>query len=150
MDYLGLNIEGPSSEGFFIYPVYRVHGEAAKALGSDAGRAPRIYPDRQPHDWVLTYDPAAARGNGQITVGLDGQTCTLDLEAGAKETGAQFNRFGICTPWIDGNSVTAYFDDLQYACAPAGAGQYRPKPFSYARSADLIDSSGRHDDVAAE
>src|SRR2546426_9471358 len=26
MDYLGINIEGPSSEGFFFYPVYRVHG----------------------------------------------------------------------------------------------------------------------------
>jgi hypothetical protein len=41
MDYLGINIEGPSSEGFFFYPVYRVHGEIAKALGWDGGKTHR-------------------------------------------------------------------------------------------------------------
>jgi hypothetical protein len=71
------------------------------------------------HDWTLKYDPAGANGNGRITVSLDDQTCTLDLEPGAKTIGASFNRFGICTPWIDGNSVTAFFDDLQYTCEPA-------------------------------
>ena len=119
MDYLGINIEGPSSEGFFFYPVYRVHGEAAKALGGGGSKAPRIYPDRQAHDWFLKYDPEGANGCGQITVGLDDQTCTLDLEAGHKDVGASFDRFGLCTPWIDGNSVTVYFDDLTYTCAPA-------------------------------
>jgi hypothetical protein len=118
MDYLGINIEGPSSEGFFFYPVYRTHGEAAKALGYGGGKTPRIYPDGQPHDWFLRYDPSAANGNGQITVGLDHQTCTLDLDSGHKDVGATFDRFGICTPWIDGNSVTAYFDDLTYTCSP--------------------------------
>jgi hypothetical protein len=28
--------------------------------------------------------------------------------------GASFDRFGICTPWIDGNSVTVFFDDVTY------------------------------------
>jgi len=51
-------------------------------------------------------------------VTLDDQTCTLDLDAGARATGATFDRFGICTPWIDGNSVTAFFDDIQYTYAP--------------------------------
>ncbi|MBI5383511.1 MAG: hypothetical protein HZA90_02360 [Verrucomicrobia bacterium] len=119
MDYLGVSIEGPSAEGFFFYPVYRVHGDQAKALGWDGGRAPRLQPDRAVHDWELKYDPAGAGGRGQITVALDDQTCTLDLEPGAKETGASFDRFGICTPWIDGNSVTVFFDDLEYTCAPA-------------------------------
>jgi len=117
MDFLGINIEGPSSEGFFFYPVYRV-AEAAKALGSASGKAPRIYPDRRVRDWFLKYDPDGANGNGQITVGLDGHICTLDLNPGDKNLAAGFNRFGICTPWIDGNSVTVYFDDLQYTCAP--------------------------------
>ena len=81
-------------------------------------KAPHIYPDRKIHDWVLEYDPAWADGRGRITVGLDGQTCTLDLEPGAKAIGASFNRFGICTPWIDGNSVTVFFDDIEYTCGP--------------------------------
>ena len=117
-DYLGVNIEGPSSEAFFFYPVYRIHGDESVALGHDGGKAPRIYPDRRVHDWFLDYDPTAAGGNGRITVGLDGQTCVLDLPPGHKALGATFDRFGICTPWIDGNSVTVYFDDLEYTAAP--------------------------------
>lgn len=118
MDYLGINIEGPSSEGFFFYPVYRLHGGASRALGGGSSRAPRIYPDRRPRDWFLEYDPDAAGGSGCITVGLDGETCRLELEPGHKRIGASFDRFGICTPWIDGNSVTVYFDDLVYTGAP--------------------------------
>ncbi len=118
MDYLGINIEGPSAEGFFFYPVYRTHGEAEKAMGANNGRAPRIYPDGRTHDWFLRYDPSGANGKGQITVGLDEQTCRLDLGSDDNDLGATFDRFGICTPWIDGNSVTVYFDDLTYTCSP--------------------------------
>ena len=57
---------------------------------------------------------AGAGSNGRITVTLDDQTCTMDLGPGHKAVGASFDRFGICTPWIDGNSVTVYFDDLVY------------------------------------
>ncbi|HUF64016.1 MAG TPA: hypothetical protein VMN36_18200 [Verrucomicrobiales bacterium] len=117
MDYLGINIEGPSSEGFFFYPVYRTHGDAAKAATRGESELPRIYPDGKAHDWAFRYDPAGAGGNGRITVRLDGQECRLELEAGDREAGATFNRFGICTPWIDGNSVRAYFDDLKYSCS---------------------------------
>jgi hypothetical protein len=116
-DYLGINIEGPSGEGFFFYPVYRTHGEAANALGSNGARAPRIYPDGKVHDWFLRYDPEGAGGNGRMTVGLDEQACILDLAPGHKAIGGTFDRFGICTPWIDGNSVTVYFDDLTYTHA---------------------------------
>jgi hypothetical protein len=115
-DYLGVSIEGPSSEGFFFYPAHRAHEGDGVALGSDAGRAPRIYPDSQIHDWTLKYDPAGANGCGRISVSLDQQTCTLDLHPDSKKRGATFDRFGICTPWIDGNAVTVYFDDLQYTC----------------------------------
>ena len=68
---------------------------------------------------LLEYDPAGAGGRGRITVTLDDQSCTLDLDPGAKAAGASFDRFGICTPWIDGNSVTVFFDDLEYTCGPA-------------------------------
>ena len=117
MDYVGINIEGPSSEGFFFYPVYRAQGELAKAGEPRAIRAPRIYPDGKSHDWSLKYEPAGADGKGQITVRLDDKSCQLELEPGARALGASFDRFGICTPWIDGNSITAYFDDLEYTCA---------------------------------
>lgn len=118
MDYVGINIEGPSSEGFFFYPVYRAHGDIAGALGGRSGNTPPIYPDRTVHDWTLQYDPAGSGGRGRITVTLDDQTCALDLDPAAKAAGATFDRFGICTPWIDGNSVTAFFDDVQYTYTP--------------------------------
>ncbi|MCI0746232.1 MAG: hypothetical protein L0Y58_12580 [Verrucomicrobia subdivision 3 bacterium] len=117
MDYLGINIEGPSGEGFFFYPVYRTHSDDGGALGDNGGKSPRIFPNRKVHDWFLRYDPNGANGNGQITVGLDDRTCTLDLSPGHKAIGAAFDRFGICTPWIDGNSVTVYFDDLSYTAS---------------------------------
>jgi hypothetical protein len=118
MDYMGINIEGPSSEGFYFYPVYRAHGDGAKALSAREGRAPRIHPDGSVHTWRLHYDPAGANGRGRITVSLDDQTCVLDLEEEHRAMGASFNRFGICTPWIDGNSVTVFFDDLTYTSGP--------------------------------
>ena len=77
----------------------------------------RIYPDGKVHEWVLEYDQEQANGRGRISVSLDGQSCVLELAPRAKEISASFDRFGICTPWIDGNSVTAYFDDLEYTCS---------------------------------
>ncbi|HEX2747787.1 MAG TPA: hypothetical protein VHM91_07305, partial [Verrucomicrobiales bacterium] len=118
MDYLGINIEGPSSEGFFFYPVCRPHGDDSAVYGYDGGKAPRIYPDGKSHEWRLRYDPAAAGGAGEITVQLDAQSCRMKLPPDFQLTGADFDRFGICTPWVDGNSVTVYFDDLVYTCAP--------------------------------
>ena len=118
MNYVGINIEGPSAEGFFFYPIYRAHGQDGKTRGYEGGKAPRIFPDGKVHDWSLQYDPEGANGNGLITVRLDAQTCTLELEPGAKDAGTTFDRFGICTPWIDGNSVTVYFDDLTYTHSP--------------------------------
>jgi len=111
-DFLGVAIEGPSSEGFYLYPVYRNHGDnASSGMGSNP---PRLYPDRATHDWTLEYDPAGANGNGQIIVTLDGQRATMDLLPGVKAKGAQFDRFGLVTPWIDGNGQHVYFDDLVY------------------------------------
>jgi hypothetical protein len=113
-DFLGAAIEGPSGEGFYLYPVYRNHdGGVSSGMGANP---PRIYPDGAAHDWTLEYDPGAANGNGRITVSLDGKPVTMDLKAGDKAAGAQFDRFGLVTPWIDGNGQHVYFDDLNYTC----------------------------------
>ena len=118
MDYLGINIEGPSSEGFFFYPVYRGQGNDTKAGLANSGTRLRIYPDGSVHEWSLRYDPEEGAGIGRITVTLDARECTLNLDATDRMSGASFDRFGICTPWIDGNSVTVFFDDLEYTAGP--------------------------------
>jgi hypothetical protein len=113
-DFLGAAIEGPSGEGFYFYPVYRNHNDGASSgMGTNP---PRIYPDGAGHDWTLEYDPAAADGNGRITVTLDGKVAGMNLAPGIKAAGARFDRFGLVTPWVDGNGQHAYFDDLSYTC----------------------------------
>ena len=111
-NFLGISTDGPSRDGFFFSPVYRLADNDHSATAR--GTPPKIYPDGQPHDWTWQYDPAGAGGNGQITLALDGQSVDLPLAAGDKSSGARFDRFGIITTWIDGNSQTIYFDDLTY------------------------------------
>jgi hypothetical protein len=111
---LGIHIEGPSSEGFKFYPVLH-----AKGRGTSYGE-PRqfstIYPDGTSHDWKIQYDPQGSGGRGQVTVTLDGKTKSFDLRDGDKAAQTTFDRFGIVTSWIDGNSQDVYWDDLVYTC----------------------------------
>jgi hypothetical protein len=108
----GIHIEGPSSEGFRFYPVYRANGKDGRY--APARECPRIYPDGKTHDWTFDYDPAGAGGKGQIVVSLDGEAFAFDLEDGAKASGTEFDRFGIVTSWVDGNSQDVYWDDVTY------------------------------------
>lgn len=109
---LGIHIEGPSSLGFRFYPVLRVRG--GDSLYGEVREFPTIYPDGASHEWSLTYDP---RGNGLIVVTLDGKSGTWDLPEGTKSSLTTFDRFGIVTSWIDGNSQDVYWDDLSYTAA---------------------------------
>jgi hypothetical protein len=114
-NFVGAAIEGPSAEGFYFYPTYGLDQEGVRA---DGGRGtptpPYIYPDSESRHWTLDYDPDSNRGTGSITVTLDGQAVTLNLDSGHKQIGAQFNCFGIITTHIDGSGQTVYFDDLTY------------------------------------
>ena len=65
----------------------------------------------------MEYDPDAGGGNGRITVTLDGKSNTFDFAAGEKSRGTTFDRFGIITSWIDGNSQDVYWDDISYTVA---------------------------------
>jgi hypothetical protein len=109
--FLGVSTDGPSREGIVFAPVYRLKGDFR---GSAKEPWPRIEPDGQPHDWSLEYSPEGAAGRGRITVTLDKQTISLDLTEGHRKSGSRFDRFGLITTWIDGNSQTIYFDDLTY------------------------------------
>lgn len=110
--FLGLAVEGPSREGFFVYPAYRTAGDhQGNADGDDR---PRIEPDGQPRHWQLTYDPTAAGGRGGLALTMDGVTARVELQDGDRASGTSFDRFGIVTTWIDGNGQSIYFDDLTY------------------------------------
>src|SRR5438093_873552 len=114
-NFVGAAIEGPSSEGFYLYPTYGLDQEGVRASGGrGTPTPPYIYPDGESRHWTLDYHPDGNGGSGSITVTLDGQAVTLNLDPGHKEIGALFNRFGIITTHIDGSGQTVYFDDLTY------------------------------------
>lgn len=107
-DFFGVAIEGPSSEGFLVYPCYRV---------PDGSRAEprlflenRIYPDGRSHTFSMDYDPQ----QGRVTVRLDGGSGSFEVPAADREAGVTFDRFGIVTTRIDGNGQHVYWDDLTY------------------------------------
>jgi hypothetical protein len=110
--FMGAAIEGPSREGFLIYPAFR---DARESNGRTTS-GPHILPDGSTHDWALEYSPLAPDQAGQITVTLDGETTTLTLSADEFDPSTTFDRFGIVTAWVDGNGQTIYFDDLTYTC----------------------------------
>jgi hypothetical protein len=110
LSFLGISTDGPSREGFYFAPAYRVKGSKGQA----AAQSPRIFPNGTVHDWTLEYSPTAAGDKGQITVMLDKESVQLVLGKGCRASGAKFNRFGLISTWVDGNSQTIYFDDLTY------------------------------------
>jgi hypothetical protein len=112
--FLGVVVEGPSSEGFLFYPAYRTGGD--ESGNASRNGASHILPNGKSHDWSLEYDPAGAGGRGRIVVTFDGKSVTLDLGEGHRKTAARFDRFGLVTTWIDGNAQQVYFDDLTYTC----------------------------------
>jgi hypothetical protein len=118
-NFIGVTIEGPSSEGFFFYPSYNTDTEGTGSGGNRGSTPPRIYPDNDVHTWSLDYDPAGAGGLGLITITLDGNTGTMTLGSGHQDVGALFNRFGFITPHIDGNGQTVYIDDVIWTNARA-------------------------------
>ena len=108
---VGVNIEGPSSEGFCFYPVARLKGR--DGVVSPDLRKLKILPDGRPHNWTFDYVPAGA-GRARVTVTLDGHSIHLDLNEVDKAAGT-FDHFGLVTPWIDGNGQLVYFDDVSYS-----------------------------------
>lgn len=108
--FLGVAVEGPSRDGFFVYPAANI---GTGDLGGRYGEMPQIRPDGTSHDWSLKYEPRPDR-SGVISVSLDGKSSELRISREDREKRAVFDRFGIVTTWIDGNQQQIYFDDLTY------------------------------------
>jgi len=114
MNFLGVAFEGPSREGFLVYPAYRFPGGADGYARSS--ELPHILPDGKSHDWSLGYSPGKEGKEGAMMVVFDDRRVVLDLPPDHRNAPAQFDRFGIVTTWIDGNAQRLYFDDLTYTC----------------------------------
>lgn len=115
-NFLGIAIEGPSSDGFLFYPVYTVNApDQPGGSGQRADPPPSyIYPDGEAHEWTLDYQPVAEDGKARITVTLDGKAVSIELAPKDKAIGAHFDRFGIITTHTDGNGQKVFYDDLTY------------------------------------
>jgi hypothetical protein len=110
-DFLGVAVEGPSREGFLLYPVYHfADGAMDYARGDDV---PHILPNGDSHNWSLEYSPPAGGLPGTLRASLDGNSSSVEI-ARLPLKPTEFDRFGIVTTWIDGNSQHVYFDDLTY------------------------------------
>jgi hypothetical protein len=111
-NFLGVAIEGPSREGFLFYPVYHFSngfGDFAR----NTTELPHILPNGQPHEWTLEYTPPNVGAGAKLRATLDQRGGTLEI-AEFQPNSVEFDRFGIVTTWIDGNSQRVYFDDLTY------------------------------------
>jgi hypothetical protein len=114
-NFCGVAVKGPTREGYFFHPTYRVSADEGGGNPGDAiANCPRLNPDGIARDWSFEYDPDAAGGKGAITVTLDGKSAVLELKEGHKSAGATFNRFGIVSNWVDGNGQVVYLDDVTY------------------------------------
>jgi hypothetical protein len=111
VNFLGVAIEGPSREGFLFYPVYHVpQADPAYASGADV---PHIMPDGKSREWSLEYRPPSGGRPGHVRAALGGRAGSIEV-AELPQNSVEFDRFGIVTTWIDGNSQRVYFDDLTY------------------------------------
>ena len=108
-----LRLNGRGDGGFHVHLEYATAKWRAGGNFYVAGKSARLFPPGQ-YSWSLAYDPSGGNGQGRITVTLDGKSTSMDLRAGDELAGGQFDRFGLVTPWIDGNGQDAYFDDLSY------------------------------------
>jgi WD40 repeat protein len=115
-NFLGISTDGPSREGFFFAPCYRV-SSGTSGHATDGQKPPHIYPDGKARDWTLEYTPPANDADGEISVTLDNHPVRLRVPRDHATTATRFDRFGIITTWVDGNGQHIYFDDLTYTCS---------------------------------
>src|SRR2546422_11378857 len=90
-NFVGAAIEGPSSEGFYLYPTYGLDQEGVRASGGrGTPTPPHIYPDGEARHWTLNYYSDCNGGTGSVTVNLDGRGGKAQLHCGPKTHRAPF------------------------------------------------------------
>src|SRR5207249_11076382 len=78
-NFVGAAIEGPSADGFYLYPTYGVDQEGARASGGRRSPTPPyMYPNGESRDCTLDYNPDADGGSGRITLTLNRQPAHRD------------------------------------------------------------------------
>jgi hypothetical protein len=111
-NFVGVHVGGPTRVGHYFQP------SLATATGTKSQpKTGAVLTPGQIYDFSIIYDPAAGNGNGALTVTLGNHSETLALKAGLKAQGGSFDRFGLFTPAVGGQSVRIYFDDLSYTSA---------------------------------
>ncbi|MCA9414189.1 MAG: hypothetical protein KC944_23450, partial [Candidatus Omnitrophica bacterium] len=110
-NFLGAFVEGPSRIGFYFRPAYN-NGVGQRGLPDEG---PYLPPDSISRFFTIAYDPDGAEGRGEMTISLDDEVRTLELQPGVKDSGALFDRFGILTYHNGGPDVEIFFDDLCYS-----------------------------------
>lgn len=110
--FLGVAIEGPSREGFFLAPTWHLDDHQPQMLANT--KAPRIEPDGRPRDFEMRYTPADDGSTATIVVTLDGKSHSFTLPINDAARATPFDRFGVVTTWIDGNGQELALDDLTY------------------------------------
>ena len=109
--FLGVAVEGPSREGFLLYPSFSISGAKGYANGDDR---PHILPDGAGHTWRMDYAPAGSGAAPSVRVIFDGKAVSVNLDPAAVRSNQELDRFGIITTTTDGNGQVIYFDDLSY------------------------------------
>ncbi|MBT3270717.1 hypothetical protein HN371_26485 [Candidatus Poribacteria bacterium] len=111
---LGVLLEGPSRVGHYFRPAYA----NSSGMGRVVGEGPVMRPARTSHTWTLDYDPDASGGLGRIVVTLDGESVSVGLDTGVRDSGAGFDRFGMLSYQRGGHYVEVWLDDLRYTAGP--------------------------------
>jgi len=109
-EFIGVAIGGPTRVGHYFRPMVN-NGTDTHAV---APKGPVLHPDGKPHNWSLVYDPTARDGQGAVTVTLDKEAVTLDLNEKLRADVTHLDRFGLFSPGVGGSKVKIYFDDLEY------------------------------------
>jgi hypothetical protein len=114
-NFVGVHVGGPTRIGHYFGPAFAT----AKGSRGKVEKAPVLVPGKT-YDWSIVYNPAANRGNGELTATLGDQSVTLAIKPRQKSESASLDRFGFFTTTIGGQMVKIYFDDLDYTTAGSG------------------------------
>jgi hypothetical protein len=115
---LGFRIDGNGGKYwlFYEYGTRRHETGGSGAFEGDRYQTTKTKPfraDGTVHEWKLDYDPDENEGHGVLTFTVDGKTWEpVKLPPGHKESGAEFDRFGIWNVQIPGAPLEHYLDDL--------------------------------------